>query len=151
MGNETAPDEILELVVCDCKKGKCSEQCQYILLKVSCTDICKCKDECHNEVLGWFFICNYMWWRTWIIKHTRRERQRETETERVFINNKYTLFVKAFDYVFINYISTIKTATVIKFTNSFFRNFDDSLLQRNGNANTKKVDKKIVVTKLNKI
>ena len=83
--------------------------------------------------------------------HTERKTERETETERVFINNKYILFVKAFDYVFINYISTIKTATVIKFTNSFFRNFDDSLLQRNGNANTKKVDKKIVVTKLNKI
>ena len=27
MDNQTAPEKILELVVCDCKKGKCTEQC----------------------------------------------------------------------------------------------------------------------------
>ena len=36
MGNQTSPDKI-ELVICDCKKGKCIE-------------ICKCKGECQNEV-----------------------------------------------------------------------------------------------------
>ena len=43
MDNQTVPDEILELVVCDCKKGKRTEQCQRVLLQVLCTDICKCK------------------------------------------------------------------------------------------------------------
>ena len=27
MDNETAPKKVLELVVSDCKKGKCTEQC----------------------------------------------------------------------------------------------------------------------------
>ena len=29
MDNQNADDEILELVVCDFKKGKCTEQCQW--------------------------------------------------------------------------------------------------------------------------
>ena len=43
----------------------------------------------------------------------------------------------------------LNTATVIKFTHSFFANFDFSLLQ-NGNTNIKKIDKKTFVTKLRK-
>ena len=58
MDNQPTPDEILELVVCDSKKGKCTEQCQCILLQIPCTDICKCKGECHNEVQESFFISN---------------------------------------------------------------------------------------------
>ena len=27
MDNQTVPEKVLELVVCDCKKGKCTEQC----------------------------------------------------------------------------------------------------------------------------
>ena len=46
MENQTVPDEILELVACDCKKGKRTEQCQRVLLHVLYTDICKCKGEC---------------------------------------------------------------------------------------------------------
>lgn len=37
--NQTTPDKVLELVVCDCKKGKCSEQYQCVLLQVSCTTV----------------------------------------------------------------------------------------------------------------
>ena len=54
MNNQTAPDEILELVVCGCKKGKCTEQCQRVFLQIPCTDTCK--GECHNEVPESFFI-----------------------------------------------------------------------------------------------
>ena len=50
MDNQTATDKILELVFCDCQKGKYTEQCQCVLLQVSCTGICKCKGKCHNEV-----------------------------------------------------------------------------------------------------
>ena len=49
MDNQPAPDEILELVVCNCKRGKCNEECQCIQLQVACTDICKCKSECVNK------------------------------------------------------------------------------------------------------
>ena len=48
MDNQTAPDEILELVVCDFKKGKYTEQCRCVLLQIPCTDIWKCKGECQN-------------------------------------------------------------------------------------------------------
>ena len=58
MDNQTTPDEILELVVCDSKKEKCTEQYQCVLLQISCTDICKYKGECHNEVQESFFISN---------------------------------------------------------------------------------------------
>ena len=56
MDNQTVPDEILELNVFDCKKEKCTEQCQCVLLHVPCTDICKFKAKCHNEVPESFFI-----------------------------------------------------------------------------------------------
>ena len=56
MDNQAAPDEILELVACDCKKEKCIEQCQCVLLQILCTDVCKCESKCHNEVPESFFI-----------------------------------------------------------------------------------------------
>ena len=56
MDNQTAPDEILELVVCGYKKGICIEKCQRVLLQIPCTDTWKCKGECHNEVPESFFI-----------------------------------------------------------------------------------------------
>ena len=56
MDNQAAPDEILELVACDCKKEKCIEQCQCVLLQIPCTDVCKCESKCHNEVPESFFI-----------------------------------------------------------------------------------------------
>ena len=56
MDNQTASDEILELVACDCKNGKCTERCKCDLLQVRCKDICKCKGDCHNEVPESFFI-----------------------------------------------------------------------------------------------
>ena len=36
MDNQAAPDEILELVASDCKKEKCIEQCQCVLLQIPC-------------------------------------------------------------------------------------------------------------------
>ena len=56
MENQTVPDKILVLVVCNCKKGKCAEQCQCVLLQIHRTDICKCKGECCNEVPESLFI-----------------------------------------------------------------------------------------------
>ena len=50
MDNQTDPDEILELVFCNYKKGKFTEQWQCVLLQITCTSICKCKAKCHNEV-----------------------------------------------------------------------------------------------------
>ena len=56
MDNQTSPEEILELVVCGCKNGKCTEQCQCVLLQISCTDILKHRGKCYNEVPELFFI-----------------------------------------------------------------------------------------------
>ena len=55
------------------------------------------------------------------------------------------IICKSFHYFFINYISTIKCC--YRFTNSFFTNFDFSLLQE-WKYLYKKVDKKTVATKL---
>ena len=41
--NQTAPEEILEMVVCGWKSRKCAVKCQCVLLQVPCADICKCK------------------------------------------------------------------------------------------------------------
>ena len=40
-------------------------------------------------------------------RETQRDREKDTDRDGVF-NKKYTLFVKACDNIFINYISTIK-------------------------------------------
>ena len=55
MDNETVPEEILKLVICDCKKEH-TEQCQCVWLQVSCVDICNCKSEYHNKVPELFLI-----------------------------------------------------------------------------------------------
>ena len=49
MKNKVAPEEILELLVCKCKRKKCLEECQCVQLKIPCTDICKCKNFCDNQ------------------------------------------------------------------------------------------------------
>ena len=49
MDNEPAPNEILELVVCECRRQKCADECQCLQLQIPCTDICKCKSECNNQ------------------------------------------------------------------------------------------------------
>ena len=48
MDNRPAPDEILELVVCECNRKKCGDNCQCSSFQIPCTDICKCKGECGN-------------------------------------------------------------------------------------------------------
>ena len=49
MDNEPAPNEILELVVCECRRQKCADEFQCLQLQIPCTDICKCKSECNNQ------------------------------------------------------------------------------------------------------
>ena len=41
--------EILELVICHCRKAKCNDECQCVQLRIPCTDISKCKSECDNQ------------------------------------------------------------------------------------------------------
>ena len=54
MDNQTDHDEILELVLCDCKKEKFTEQWQCALLQIPSTNIHKYSQvkshNCHNEV-----------------------------------------------------------------------------------------------------
>ena len=49
MDNEPAHNEILKLVVCECRRQKCADKCQCLQLQIPCTDICKCKSECNNQ------------------------------------------------------------------------------------------------------
>ena len=51
--NQSAPEEVSELVFCDCKKGNVLSN---VLLQVLCTYIYKCKGECQNEVPASFSI-----------------------------------------------------------------------------------------------
>ena len=55
MDYQTACAKVLELVVCDYKKGKCTEQC-LTASSLPCTGICKGKGKCQNEVPESFFI-----------------------------------------------------------------------------------------------
>ena len=51
-----APDSILELVNCSCKKTKCATtKCTCKTNKLPCTDLCKCLD-CENKSLEHDFI-----------------------------------------------------------------------------------------------
>ena len=47
MSCNPAPDEILEMILCDCKE--CSEECPCAMLGFVCTDACTCKS-CNNDV-----------------------------------------------------------------------------------------------------
>ena len=54
MDNKPAPDEILELVVCNCKKSKslkvCFDECQCVQLGIQCTEICRCQSDCNTKI-----------------------------------------------------------------------------------------------------
>ena len=45
MDNQTDHGEILELVLCDCKKEKFTEQQQCVLLQIPSTNIRKCSSQ----------------------------------------------------------------------------------------------------------
>ena len=47
--NKPAPDEIVDLVACNCKISKCVDDCQCVQLEVPCTEICNCKNDCGNN------------------------------------------------------------------------------------------------------
>ena len=48
MSKPVAPPEILQLSVCQCKRG-CSGRCSCHSANLACTDLCKCGDECENR------------------------------------------------------------------------------------------------------
>lgn len=48
MCNNPAPESLLELVVCGCKKG-CTSRCSCRKAKLSCTLACGCDNECQNN------------------------------------------------------------------------------------------------------
>ena len=48
MYQSAAPEAILELVHCHCKKRKCISTCSCKKNGLVCTDLCKCM-ECENE------------------------------------------------------------------------------------------------------
>ena len=51
MTQKPAPDSIVELVSCNCKKSKCSNQsCVCVAYGLNCTDICNCSN-CDNEAV----------------------------------------------------------------------------------------------------
>ena len=43
-----APESVLELITCDCRRLKCNASCQCKILSLECTDICKCHANCEN-------------------------------------------------------------------------------------------------------
>lgn len=50
MENQPAPESVLELVTCQCRKSHCTSSCQCRVLSMECTDICKCRGNCENIV-----------------------------------------------------------------------------------------------------
>ena len=48
MENLPAPESVLELITCDCRRSKCNTRCQCKVLSLECTDICKCHANCEN-------------------------------------------------------------------------------------------------------
>ena len=50
MENQPASESLLELVVCDCRRPECDDNCQRRLLSMECTEACKCAGNCENIV-----------------------------------------------------------------------------------------------------
>ena len=49
MTNSPAPEEILELVTCNCKKSNCATNaCPCFVVNLKCVDLCNCKS-CQNS------------------------------------------------------------------------------------------------------
>ena len=49
MENMPAPESVLEMMVCECRKSACGNMCQCWILELECTDLCKCSGSCNNE------------------------------------------------------------------------------------------------------
>ena len=45
-----APESVLELVTCDCRRLNCNDNCQCRILSLECTDVCKCHGNCENVI-----------------------------------------------------------------------------------------------------
>ena len=45
-----APESVLELVTCDCRRLNCNGHCQCRALSLECTDVCKCHANCENII-----------------------------------------------------------------------------------------------------
>ena len=43
------PESVLEMMVCECRKSACGNMCQCRILRLECTDLCKCSGSCNNE------------------------------------------------------------------------------------------------------
>ena len=53
MTEKPAPESILELIVCSCKR-KCGSGCQCLQHGLNCTDVCPCSYTCNNSLAdGW--------------------------------------------------------------------------------------------------
>ena len=49
MENMPAPESVLEMMVCECRKSARGNMCQCRILELECTDLCKCPGSCNNE------------------------------------------------------------------------------------------------------
>ena len=52
MERKPAPESVLELITCTCRRSVCGEECQCWLLSLECTDLCKCTGNCDNVQYG---------------------------------------------------------------------------------------------------
>ena len=43
-----APESVLEMVTCNCRRLNCNENCRCRVLSLECTDVCKCHGNCEN-------------------------------------------------------------------------------------------------------
>ena len=43
-----APESMLELITCNCRRALCGDDCQRRVLSLECTDLCKCTGNCKN-------------------------------------------------------------------------------------------------------
>ena len=46
MGNQPVQESMLERITCTCRKSYCTNFCQYNVLSMECTDVCKCRGLC---------------------------------------------------------------------------------------------------------
>ena len=46
MERKPAPEHMLELITCKCRRALCGDDCQCGILSLDCTDLCKCTGNC---------------------------------------------------------------------------------------------------------
>ena len=49
MTQRPAPDSMLELITCSCRRQKCPGSCQCVIHGLLCTELCNCSGECDNH------------------------------------------------------------------------------------------------------